>query len=125
MLSPALFQEFVLPQEHKILKPFTLTMMHTHSGTLRIMIDGLLSLESLHAIEVQFDPSGPSLPALLSALKHIQEHKALLISGELADLTMDGIKMLLRELAPRGLCLLPKVNTEAEADALLGEPLGL
>ena len=125
MLSPPLFQEFILPHEHDILKQYARTMIHTHSGTLQIMIDGLLSLWSLHAVEVQFDPSGPSLPALLSALKRIQEHKALLISGELADLTMDGIKMLLRELAPRGLCLLPKVNTEAEADALLGEPLGL
>lgn len=120
VLSPALFQEFILPQEHEILKQYTRTMIHTHSGTLRIMIDGLLLLRSLHAIEVQFDPSGPSLPALLGMLKRIQEHKALLISGELEDLTMDGIKLLLKELSPRGLCLLPKVSTEAEADALLG-----
>ncbi len=120
MLSPALFKEFILPHEHEILKQYSRTMIHTHSGTLRIMIDGLLSLQSLHAIEVQFDPSGPSLPALLGMLKRIQEHKALLVSGELADLTMDGMKMLLRELSPRGLCLLPKVNTEGEADALLG-----
>lgn len=119
MLSPALFQEFILPHEHDILKQFGRTMIHTHSGTLRIMIDGLLSLPSLHAIEVQFDPSGPSLAALIASFKRIQEHKALLISGELADLTLDGIKMLIRELSPRGLCLLPKVNTEAEADALL------
>lgn len=120
MLSPPLFQEFILPYEHDILKQYARTMIHTHSGTLHIMIDGLLSLRSLHGIEVQFDPSGPSLSALLSAFRRIQEQKALLISGELADLTMDGIKMLLRELSPRGFCLLPKVNTEAEADALLG-----
>jgi hypothetical protein len=120
MLSPSLFREFISPHEHEILKQYTRTMIHTHSATLRIMIDGLLSLRSLHAIEVQFDPSGPSLPALLSLFKRIQEHKALLISGELADLTMDGIKLLLKELSPHGLCLLPKVNTETEADALLG-----
>jgi len=124
VLSPALFQEFVLPCEQEILKQYARTMIHTHSGTLHIMIDGLLSLGSLHGIEVQFDPSGPSLSALLHCFKRIQEHKALLISGELADLTIDGIKTLLRELSPRGLCLLPKVSTEEEADALQGELLG-
>jgi len=121
VMSPALFKEFILPHEHEILKQCSRTMIHTHSGTLRIMIDGLLSLPSLHAIEVQFDPSGPSLVSLLGSFKRIQEHKALLISGELADLTRDGIQLLLKELSPRGLCLLPKVNTETEADALHGE----
>jgi hypothetical protein len=119
VLSPALFREFVLPHEHEILKPYARTMIHTHSGTLRIMIEGLLSLQSLAAIEVQFDPSGPSLPALLGTLKRIQDHKALVISGELGDLTLEGIQLLRRELSPRGLCLLPKVRAEAEADALL------
>lgn len=118
VLSPTLFREAIVPHEHEILKQYARTMIHTHSGTLRIMIDGLLSLPSLDAIEVQFDPSGPSLPALLSSLKRIQEHKSLLIVGELKDLTLDGINLLLRELSPRGLCLIPKVNTEAEADAL-------
>ena len=124
MLSPCLFQEFILPVEHEILKDYGHTMIHTHSGTLRIMIDGLLSLPALHAIEVQFDPSGPELSALLSSFKRIQERKALLISGELGDLTMDGIRMLVRELSPCGLALLPKVDTEAEGDALLGELRG-
>jgi len=121
MLSPTLFQEFIVAHEHEILKQYGRTMIHTHSGTLRIMIDGLLSLRSLHAIEVQFDLSGPSLGALLNSFKRIQEHKALLISGEFKDLTLDGIKMLMKELSPRGLCFLPKVDTEAEADARLRE----
>jgi len=121
MLCPSLFREFILPHEHEILRRYTRSMIHTHSGTLRIMIDGLLSLPSLHAIEVQFDPSGPSLSALLGSFKRIQEHKALVISGELTDLTMDGIKLLLQELSPRGMCLIPKVRTEVEADAMLAQ----
>jgi len=124
MLSPTLFRELIVPHEHQILKQYGRTMIHTHSGTLRIVIDGLLTLRPLHAIEVQFDPSGPSLTALLSSFKRIQDHKALLISGELADFTLGGIEMLIRELSPRGLCLLPKVRTEAEADALLRELRG-
>jgi hypothetical protein len=32
--------------------------------------------------------------------------------------------LLLDELSPRGLALIPKVNTEAEADTALGELLG-
>jgi hypothetical protein len=123
MLSPTFFREGIVPHEHEILKQYARTMIHTHSGTLRIMIEGLLSLKSLGAIEVQFDPSGPGLPALLETLKRIQDHKALLISGELEDLTLEGIKLICRELSPRGLCLLPKVSTEANADALLANLL--
>lgn len=125
VLSPTFFREAIVPHEHEILKQYARTMMHTHSGTLRIMIDGLLSLQSLDAIEVQFDPSGPALPELLGYLKRIQDHKSLLIIGELKDLTLDGIELLLKELSPRGLCLIPKVNTEAEADALFKQLLAL
>ena len=123
VLSPAFYREAIVPHEHEILKQYTRTMIHTHSGTLRIMIDGLLSLQSLDAIEVQFDPSGPSLPELLGYLKRIQHHKSLLIIGELKELTLDGIKLLLKELSPCGLCLISKVSTEAEADALFGQLL--
>jgi hypothetical protein len=124
VLSPALFRDFVVPREDEILKQYGRTMIHTHSGTLQIMLEGLLSLQSLHAIEVQFDPSGPILPALIGLLKRIQGDKALVISGELHDLTREGIKLLLDELSPCGFALIPKVATEAEADNAFGEFLG-
>ncbi len=46
---------------------------------------------------------------------------ALLISGDLADLALAGIQMLIRELLPRWFGLLPRVSTDAETHALLGE----
>jgi len=121
VLSPAFFQDHIVPHEYEVLKDFDRTMIHTHSGTLRIMMDGLLSLDTLDAIEVQFDPMGPGLPELLPSFKRIQHHKSLLIIGEAKDMTLEGIELLLRELSPQGLCLMPKVNTEEEADALFGQ----
>jgi len=98
-------------------------MIHTHSGSLRIMIDGLLAMDSLDAIEVDIDPIGPRVPELLDSFRRIQERKSLLIIGELEDVPLEDIQLLFKTLSPRGLCILPKVSTEAEADALFDQLL--
>jgi hypothetical protein len=36
---------------------------------------------------------------------------------------LDDIQLLFNTLSPRGLCILPKVNTEAEADAIFDQLL--
>ena len=50
MLSPSLYQDFILPQEDEILRGWDRAMIHIHSGTLPVVIDGLLSLDSLDAL---------------------------------------------------------------------------
>jgi hypothetical protein len=122
-LSPRLYQEYILPKAHEILKRYHRSMIHTHSGSLRIMIDGLLALDSLDAIEVDIDPIGPRVSELLDSFQRIQERKSLLIIGELDDMPLGDIQLLFKTLSPWGLCILPKVNTEAEADALFDQLL--
>ncbi len=123
LLSPALYRERFIPSAHEILQAYDRTMIHTHSGSLRIMLDGLLSLESLDAIEVDIDPTGPSMAELLPSFKRIQDRKALLIIGELEYLTLDDIRTLVMDLSPGGLCILSKVATEDEADVVFGQIL--
>ncbi len=118
LLSPAIYKEFVLPREDQIFRRWDHTIIHVHSGTLPIALDGLLSLESLGAIEVLIDPTGKSLPELVPDFQRIQQHKPLLICGEI---DLDATKLLLDALSPRGLALLIKVKTEDEADAVYGE----
>jgi hypothetical protein len=122
-LSPRLYQEYFLPKAREILERYERSMIHTHSGSLRIMIDGLLALDALDAIEVDIDPIGPRVPELLDSFQRIQERKSLLIIGELEDMSLDDIQLLFKTLSPRGLCIVPKVNTEAEADALFDQLL--
>lgn len=123
LLSPTLYEEYFIPAADAILRAYDRTMIHTHSASLRIMLDGLLALDSLGAIEVVIDPTGPDVTELIPAFKHIQERKGLLLIGEMDYMGLDQMKTLVTELSPRGLCILSKVNTEAEADAVFDELL--
>ncbi|WP_428937076.1 hypothetical protein [Fontivita pretiosa] len=122
VLSPELYRQYILPLEHEVLRHYDRTMIHTHSATLPILIDGLLSLDSLHAIEVLIDPTGPSIPELIPTFRRILDQKALLICGEIS---LSDIELLVKALPAQGLCLMPKVNTEAQADALFGQILSM
>jgi hypothetical protein len=60
---------------------------------------------------------------LIPIFKQIQERKGLLLIGEMEYMSLEQVKALITELSPRGLCILSKVNTEAEADAIFDELL--
>lgn len=115
LLSPRFYQEYLLPAEHAVLAHFDRTMIHIHSGALPIMLDSLLALDSLDAIEVLLDPTGKQLPELIDCFKRILQHKALLICGEMG---LEQMQWLMRELPSAGWCLLPKADTESQADVL-------
>jgi hypothetical protein len=115
LASPRFFREFFLPRTAEILRPFTNTMIHLHSGTLPIVAGDLCALPELRAIEVLLDPGGASLVDLLPAFDEILKHKALVICGEM---TIDQINMLLGAVSPSGLCLQPKVDTDDDANIL-------
>jgi hypothetical protein len=123
LLSPAFYQEYFIPAADAILRAYDRTMIHTHSASLRIMLDSLLALDSLSAIEVVIDPTGPDVTDLIPTFKQIQAVKGLLLIGEMEYMSLDQVHTLITELSPRGLCILSKVNTEAEADAALDELL--
>jgi uroporphyrinogen-III decarboxylase len=103
LLSPDLYQEFLIPCDERICAAFDYPLIHTHSGVLHIAVDALLELESLRAIQVSLDyPAGPSATALLPTFQRINRQKPLIITGGLAAAELD---LLLNTLSPRGLCL--------------------
>ena len=67
-------------------------------------------------IEIDIDPSGPSIMKLLPTFKEIQKHNPLLISGEF---TKAEIRKLLNTLSPRGLCVNRIVKTLEEGKVLM------
>jgi hypothetical protein len=113
LLSPAIYREFILPRQDEIFRRWDRTMIHVHSGTLPIVMEDLLSLESLDAIEVLIDPTGRTLLQLIPLFRRIQEEKALLVCG---DMHIDAVRLLLDNLSPSGLALLIKVKAEDDAD---------
>ena len=114
-LSPMLFQRYLLSGEQQITAAFPYTVMHIHSPSIWI-VDQLLAVESLSAIEINYDDNGPHLPELLHWLRRIQEEKPLVIRGAFAAEEIAYIK---RELSPKGLALNMVAHSVAEAKSLI------
>ncbi len=103
LMSPDLYREFLLPCDARISSVFEYPMIHTHSGVLHIMVDALLDLDSLSAIQVSLDyPAPPPIDELLPVLKQTNAHKPLIITGAVTQHELD---ILLESLSPAGLCL--------------------
>lgn len=122
LMSPNMFEQFILPHTAAVLRPYDYTVIHTHSDTLRIVGEVLSDLCELSAIEVLLDPSGPQGQALIPVFKRILAKKSMIICGEMP---LDLIELFWRELPDAGLCLQPKVDNEKEGDLLFQQMLAL
>jgi len=103
LLSPRLYQDFLVPCDECICDQFDYPLIHTHSGFIEMIADALLGNRKLRAIQVSLDyPAGPSITDLLPTLQKINAGKSLIITG---GLMKDELNLLLETLSPRGLCL--------------------
>jgi hypothetical protein len=102
LFSPKLYREFFQGCDRRIAASFDYALIHTHSATHKLIND-LLSINELPAIQVILDPTGPTIKEMVPLLQKIQAAgKALLITHELTD---DHLNTLLGELSPRGLAV--------------------
>ncbi len=100
LFSPRAYSEFFQESDRRIASSFDFSILHTHSANWKL-VTSLLEIPELSAVQMIFDPSGPSVAEMLPVLKRVQEcGKALLITHELSDV---GLAPLLNELSPRGL----------------------
>ena len=103
LLSPQTYRDFLLPCDEQICAAFDYPLIHTHSGVLHIVVDALLELERLRAIQVSLDyPAQPPVTTLLPIFQKINKEKPLIITGALTE---EELNLLLNTLSPRGLCL--------------------
>ncbi|CAG0947641.1 hypothetical protein ANRL1_04374 [Anaerolineae bacterium] len=114
VLSPRIFERFLLPLEDSIATQADLAYIHLHSSCL-YPVDILLRDSNYSVLQVNYDHdgSGPRLPAILPTLKKILEQRPLILWGEF---TLDEMKQL-ATLGSRGLSLQPIVANEQEARA--------
>jgi hypothetical protein len=113
LLSPALYERFILPHDRRIATAFPYCLMHLHPARY-IPYRPLLDSE-LAAIELHIDKGGPSARELLPVYREILAHKPLLVWGDLGE---DDIRTLLTELPPEGLALQIVVDSPDEAERL-------
>lgn len=107
LISPKMYEEFVLPWDRKIISHFPYHSFHMH-GTEYRHIDSLLKLEELTAIELTLEHTigGPSLDVVIPVVRRILEEKPLLLCA----LDIETAEWCLNELPSAGLCVLIGIN---------------
>ena len=114
MMSPALHRRFVAPLHRAMAQRFPNTLVHLHSAQLHT-VSSLLEVAEIAAIQVTPD-FGEDLVPLIPILSEILERKPLLVHGVMS---LDTAKELMRVLPARGLALLFRCDTAAEAARVL------
>ena len=114
MMSPALHRRFVAPLHRALGQRFPYTLVHLHSAQLHT-VPALLEVEEITAIQITPD-FGEDLVPKIPVLARILERKPLLLHGVMA---VDSARQILRALPARGLALLFRCDTPADAAKVL------
>jgi hypothetical protein len=113
VLSPDLFERFVLPGLATITEHFDSSIIHLHPSEF-IPVDFLIQTD-LTAIELHIDYGGPRAEELYPYYRKIQSRKPLVIWG---DLTREDLAFVARALDSQALALIPVVKNKREAEAI-------
>ena len=90
LLSPRLYRDLLLAPDRSILAGYQYTAVHLHPVSFFIL-DDLLRVDELRAIQVNKDVGGPSVREMLPQLKKIAAVKSLIIWGDLDEADIDCI----------------------------------
>jgi hypothetical protein len=110
LLSPQMYQKFILPCDRKIASSFNGCFMHMHP-TGFYPYKELLKTQ-MTAIELHLDHAGPNCQALYPVYQEIQKQKPLLIWGEIEERDLEWI---FENLSPQGLAINIMLKTKKEA----------
>jgi hypothetical protein len=107
LISPAMYKEFVLPWDRKIVTHFPYHSFHMHATEYH-QVDNLLKLTELTAIELTLEHTlgGPPLDNMLPIAKRILDEKPLLLCA----LDIETAERCIEELPSAGLCVMIGIN---------------
>ncbi|KLU63036.1 hypothetical protein CEB3_c06110 [Peptococcaceae bacterium CEB3] len=123
LCSPSLYREFFLLCDEKICRAYPFSLVHLHPASLFIL-DDLLRIDDLKAIEINKDVGGPSVREMMSVFRRIMEKKSLVIWG---DLDEEDIKTIRDNLPCRGIFLnivAPSVSRAKKLNAYVRKVYG-
>lgn len=115
LLSPVLYREILFELDTMICQAAPYTLCHLHP-TAFFILDDLLQIDRLLAIEINKDLGGPPIRAMLPQFKKVLEKKRLVIWGDLDEADLD---IILKELPYQGLYLQIVAPTVAAATSLM------
>lgn len=85
MLSPAVYREQVLEHDRRVIEAFDFPLIHLHSVCLHV-VDDLLEVEALRAVQVSIDfPGGPLAAEVMPILERVVRKKALIVTGPVTE----------------------------------------
>ena len=102
LLSPSLYEQYVLPVHSRLASSYEYSLIHLHPASFFIL-DYLLDIPQLKCIQVNKDIGGPSVKEMLPYLSRIQNTKNLVISGDFTD---EELELLHSGLSPQGVYLI-------------------
>lgn len=102
LLSPELYDEFFFSIHQRQANACEYSMIHLHPSSF-YLIERLLTIDALKAIQINKDIGGPSVPEMLPTLRNVQSKKNLVLWG---DFSNDEIKILTNELDAEGLFII-------------------
>lgn len=116
LYSPELYRGFLKPLNEKLARAVPYTLFHLHSSSL-FLLDDLLDITGVTVFQFSKDEGDRTWGDMLPQLRRVQEsERCLLIKGRLEPEDVADLK---RELAPRGLCVEPVVDSVEEAKDML------
>lgn len=120
LISPDAVETWVIPRVRRTLEGMPYCIAHTHSTYLH-GLRAFLEIDSLRAVQVGMDATGPPVSDLVRTLREIQRQKALIIAIVVADPQQAArdASTAMEALSPEGLCILSYLPTAAAGEEFL------
>ncbi len=110
LLSPALYEEFILRADERICRAFESSVVHLHPSQF-IPVEYFLAM-TVNVIELHFDRGGPTAEEVLPIHRKILARKPLFVFG---DLALRDLDFMIGNLPWKGLAIQMAVSSVAEA----------
>jgi len=123
LLSPDHYREFLLPKDAQVLCTYRYCFIHLHTSSLHIL-DEVLGIDPLAAIQLSLDVGGPKPFDLLGDLKKVLARTLLILQVDGRESSPDEIVQLCECLPSEGLYILVLADSLEEGNTFLEEVFG-
>ena len=102
LFSPNLYEQYIYNTHKRLARSAEYTMFHLHPASFYV-VDYLLEIEELNAIQINKDVGGPSVEEMLPVFQKVQQEKNLVLWG---DFTAQEVELLSHHLRPEGVYII-------------------
>lgn len=102
LLSPSIYKSCIMKSHKYLSKAYEYTMFHMHPAS-NYMLDYLLEIKELNAIQINVDIGGPSVKEMVPMFKKVLKKKNLVIWGDFKEEEIDLLRI---SLNPQGLYII-------------------